>query len=144
MAFSYYKCTTSHLTTRLDVTIIVCLHVVLKTLLTFSKTMRNPGIDTLAFKRRSLGATKSCTSLLKVRGAPAIAIVGCLSLAVEMRDEVFETKKVLRQELEGKLNYLVSSRPTAVNMKMAADQLISLANELYTDECVSVEDMKSR
>ena len=106
--------------------------------------MRSPKIYTLAFKRQSLGAAKSYTHLLKVRGAPAIAIVGCLSLAVEMQNEIFETKKVLRQEVEGKLNYLVSSRPTAVNMKMAADELMSLANELYTDECVTVEDMKSR
>lgn len=53
---------------------------------------------------------------MQVRGAPAIAIVGCLSLAVEIYDEQFEDKKSLRQEIEGKLNYLVSARPTAVNV----------------------------
>lgn len=51
-----------------------------------------------------------------VRGAPAIAIVGCLSLAVEIFNEQFTDKKSLRQEIEGKLNYLVSARPTAVNV----------------------------
>lgn len=77
-----------------------------------------------------------------MRGAPAIAIVGCLSLAVELRKENFDNKKQLRQEIEGKLNYLVSSRPTAVNMKIAADELIALANKLSEDDDVKPEDMK--
>lgn len=81
---------------------------------------------------------------VQVRGAPAIAIVGCLSLAVEIRSEVFTDKKTLRQEVEGKLNYLVSARPTAVNMKLAADELISLVNGLDKDETVSAEQMKAK
>eukprot|EP00099_Drosophila_melanogaster_P010374 NP_001263144.1 uncharacterized protein Dmel_CG11334, isoform C [Drosophila melanogaster] len=81
---------------------------------------------------------------MQVRGAPAIAIVGCLSLAVEINPEDFENKKSLRQEIEGKLNYLVSARPTAVNMKIAADELITLANELYKDEAIDVTQMKHR
>ncbi|XP_060523476.1 methylthioribose-1-phosphate isomerase [Cylas formicarius] len=79
---------------------------------------------------------------MQVRGAPAIAIVGCLSLAVEIKGEKFESKKQLRQEIEGKLNYLVSSRPTAVNMKIAAEDLITLANQLAEDANVNLEDMK--
>ncbi|XP_004530069.1 methylthioribose-1-phosphate isomerase [Ceratitis capitata] len=81
---------------------------------------------------------------MQVRGAPAIAIVGCLSLAVELLPEDFDSKKSLRQEIEGKLNYLVSARPTAVNMKIAADELIALANELTKDEAVNVLEMKQR
>jgi Predicted translation initiation factor 2B subunit, eIF-2B alpha/beta/delta family len=81
---------------------------------------------------------------VQVRGAPAIAIVGCLSLAVEIQSEVFTDKKTLRQEVEGKLNYLVSARPTAVNMKLAADELISLVNALDKDETVSAEQMKAK
>lgn len=79
-----------------------------------------------------------------MRGAPAIAIVGCLSLCVELQGEDFDSKKVLRQEVEGKLNYLVSARPTAVNMKIAADQLISLVNELDKDDSVLPMQMKER
>lgn len=86
----------------------------------------------------------ACFVLHQVRGAPAIAIVGCLSLAVEIFGEEVLSKASLRQEIEGKLNYLVSARPTAVNMKIAADELISLANQMAKDEEVSVEDMKSR
>ncbi|XP_026482206.1 methylthioribose-1-phosphate isomerase-like [Ctenocephalides felis] len=81
---------------------------------------------------------------MQVRGAPAIAIVGCLSLAIEILGQVFDSKKFLRQEIEGKLNYLVSSRPTAVNMKIAADELIELANTLDKNEDISVDEMKEK
>lgn len=81
---------------------------------------------------------------IQVRGAPAIAIVGCLSLAVELKTEKFDNKKQMRQEIEGKLNYLVSSRPTAVNMKIAAEELIDLANQLTKDADITLEDMKAQ
>ncbi|XP_050542084.1 methylthioribose-1-phosphate isomerase isoform X2 [Daktulosphaira vitifoliae] len=81
---------------------------------------------------------------MQVRGAPAIAIVGCLSLAVEISKEEFEKKKALRREVEGKLNYLISARPTAVNMKQAADHLISYINSLDNDENISAQEMQAR
>nr|CAI5825656.1 unnamed protein product [Callosobruchus analis] len=80
---------------------------------------------------------------MQVRGAPAIAIVGCLSLAVELRNEKFDSKQQMRHEIEGKLNYLVSSRPTAVNMKIAAEDLIDLANQLSKDPNITLEEMKA-
>jgi len=82
--------------------------------------------------------------LLQVRGAPAIAIVGCLSLAVEISKEEFEKKKTLRREVEGKLNYLISARPTAVNLKIAADELMNLVNALDRDDSVSATEMQAR
>ncbi|KAL4708313.1 hypothetical protein ACJJTC_007719 [Scirpophaga incertulas] len=81
---------------------------------------------------------------MQVRGAPAIAIVGCLSLAVELLKDDIEDKKIMRQEIEGKLNYLVSARPTAVNIKLAADELINLANTLNADENVTPNEFKER
>ncbi|KAG8320981.1 S-methyl-5-thioribose-1-phosphate isomerase [Homalodisca vitripennis] len=80
----------------------------------------------------------------QVRGAPAIAIVGCLSLAVELQRELPVEKKRLRREIEGKLNYLVSARPTAVNMKTAAEYLISLVNQLDQDERINSDEMKAK
>jgi methylthioribose-1-phosphate isomerase len=61
----------------------------------------------------------NCLSLIfvcnQVRGAPAIAIVGSLSLAVELRKLATpETKKDLHSLIKEKLDYLVPSRPTAV------------------------------
>lgn len=81
---------------------------------------------------------------MQVRGAPAIAIVGCLSLAVELLKDNSLDKKIMRQEIEGKLNYLVSARPTAVNIKLAADELINLANSLSANEDVSPEEFKEK
>nr|XP_050866176.1 methylthioribose-1-phosphate isomerase isoform X2 [Vespula vulgaris] len=81
---------------------------------------------------------------MQVRGAPAIAIVGCLSLSTEVRNEDFIDKKSLRQEVEGKLNYLASARPTAVNIKIAAEELIGLINKLTEDDTVTVQQMKEQ
>uniref|UniRef100_A0A1B6E498 Methylthioribose-1-phosphate isomerase n=1 Tax=Clastoptera arizonana TaxID=38151 RepID=A0A1B6E498_9HEMI len=80
---------------------------------------------------------------MQVRGAPAIAIVGCLSLAVELNKETFIKKSTLRHEVEGKLNYLVSSRPTAVNMKKAAESLTNMVNDMGSNENITSEEMKS-
>ncbi|KAJ2951943.1 hypothetical protein O0L34_g4197 [Tuta absoluta] len=81
---------------------------------------------------------------MQVRGAPAIAIVGCLSLATELLNDTSSDKKIMRQEIEGKLNYLVSARPTAVNIKQAAEELITLANALSADDAVTPEQFKDR
>ncbi|KAL6255104.1 hypothetical protein P5V15_013436 [Pogonomyrmex californicus] len=82
---------------------------------------------------------------MQVRGAPAIAIVGCLSLAVEILQHAgYENKMVLRQTIEDRLNYLVSARPTAVNMKMAANELTDLADNLSKDDTYTLSQMKDR
>ncbi|XP_059634715.1 methylthioribose-1-phosphate isomerase-like [Cornus florida] len=60
-----------------------------------------------------------------VRGAPAIAIAAALSLAVEVCNlEAFNgTSNHAASFLSNKLEYLVSSRPTAVNLSDAATKL---------------------
>lgn len=60
-----------------------------------------------------------------VRGAPAIAIAAALSLAVEAFNlEAFQgSPDDAASFLEKKLEYLVSSRPTAVNLSDAATKL---------------------
>ncbi|XP_058451640.1 methylthioribose-1-phosphate isomerase [Malaya genurostris] len=79
---------------------------------------------------------------MQVRGAPAIAIVGCLSLAVEISNRSFDNKSDFVHEMEKKLNFLITARPTAVNMKIAADELIKLSHVLDRDEAVAVDAMK--
>lgn len=59
-----------------------------------------------------------------------------------MKGETHADKQALRQDIEGKLNYLVSSRPTAVNMKIAADELIAYANSLAEKSDLDVDSMK--
>lgn len=65
---------------------------------------------------------------MKTRGAPAIAITGCLALAVELDRQSFSTHREMATFVEEKLNYLVTARPTAVNMNEAAVRFKNLAN----------------
>ncbi|WPH03789.1 methylthioribose-1-phosphate isomerase [Acrodontium crateriforme] len=61
---------------------------------------------------------------MRTRGAPAIAIVAALSLAVEIQTTALSpnAEEVAAFIIE-KLNYLVTSRPTAVNLADAARKL---------------------
>lgn len=61
------------------------------------------------------------TSIFQVRGAPAIGIAALLSLAVELTGEAWDSsrgKQLLVQWATQKLDYLVTSRPTGVNLKI--------------------------
>ncbi|KAI9821566.1 MAG: S-methyl-5-thioribose-1-phosphate isomerase [Thelocarpon impressellum] len=66
---------------------------------------------------------------MRVRGAPAIAIVAALALAVELHRSTLSAVAVsaVAEEVvvfvHEKLEYLVSSRPTAVNLADAAEKL---------------------
>lgn len=68
---------------------------------------------------------------MKVRGAPAIAIVAMLALASELSSAVEASKlpqsaEDVCQYISTKLAYLVTSRPTAVNLSDAAHKLETL------------------
>ncbi|KIV94203.1 S-methyl-5-thioribose-1-phosphate isomerase [Exophiala mesophila] len=65
---------------------------------------------------------------MKVRGAPAIAIVAALALAVEVGSSVVQhqlphSPEEVRTTLGGRLDYLQTSRPTAVNLGDAVGKL---------------------
>ncbi|KAK4553297.1 S-methyl-5-thioribose-1-phosphate isomerase [Recurvomyces mirabilis] len=61
---------------------------------------------------------------MRTRGAPAIAIVAALSLAVELQNnKVSENAEEVGAFIVEKLDYLVTSRPTAVNLADAARKL---------------------
>jgi methylthioribose-1-phosphate isomerase len=53
-------------------------------------------------------------------------------------------KKLFLSEIEGKLNYLISARPTAVNMKKESQGLMELGTELCNDPECTPPDMKRR
>jgi methylthioribose-1-phosphate isomerase len=81
---------------------------------------------------------------MKVRGAPAIAIVAALSLAVDLyhsKDQLKTTAQVVDFILS-KLEYLKTSRPTAVNLFEASERLQKLAtsnlDKLSSSEMVEV------
>lgn len=71
---------------------------------------------------------------MRVRGAPAIAIVAALALASELHQLVTNNKlSAVAEEVQvfivEKLHYLVTSRPTAVNLSDAAHKLEELVTE---------------
>ncbi|KAH9825384.1 Methylthioribose-1-phosphate isomerase [Teratosphaeria destructans] len=61
---------------------------------------------------------------MRTRGAPAIAIVAALSLAVELQNsKASDRAEEVSAFIVEKLDYLVTSRPTAVNLADAARKL---------------------
>jgi methylthioribose-1-phosphate isomerase len=71
---------------------------------------------------------------MKVRGAPAIAIVAALSLAVEFSRQGTRRNQGMTPQAVGKfiwerLEYLKSSRPTAVNLGDAVGKLKAIADK---------------
>lgn len=76
---------------------------------------------------------------MKVRGAPAIAIVAALSLAVELSRETTSKNKdttagKIREYIWERLAYLKSSRPTAVNLGSAVGKLSAVAKQAETTD----------
>lgn len=75
----------------------------------------------------------SAIKLMQVRGAPAIAIVGVFAVVVDTYAglQAQETKSV--EDLEKSIDYLISSRPTAVNLSNALNevrQIVKKATEV--------------
>ncbi|CAG2117725.1 unnamed protein product [Medioppia subpectinata] len=83
---------------------------------------------------------------MKVRGAPAIAILAVLSIAVELNDqqiiaEVNGDKDKLLDRLRQKCQYLCTSRPTAVNIDKECKHLVEVSAKLAADSSVSFDSM---
>ncbi|XP_013776970.1 methylthioribose-1-phosphate isomerase-like isoform X2 [Limulus polyphemus] len=81
---------------------------------------------------------------MKVRGAPAIANVAVLGVAVELNEKDFNSKEQLYEVVKEQLEYLQTSRPTAINLRNAANRIISLLSVQLQDNKLSVNDMKER
>jgi S-methyl-5-thioribose-1-phosphate isomerase len=73
---------------------------------------------------------------MQVRGAPLIAIVAALGIAVDVESKrnFFNTNKEAYDYLSESMSYLRTSRPTAVNLFRATDELLSLINKLINEE----------
>ena len=64
-------------------------------------------------------------------------------MVVEIQHKSYEDKKDFLKDLNEKLQYLVSARPTAVNIKIAAEELTRLAVKL-SDLDLSPADIKEK
>lgn len=72
-------------------------------------------------------AAHEAIKTMKVRGAPAIALVAILALAVEMHS--YSGPGPLHGWIHERLDYLVTSRPTAVNLHDAARKLKRIVDD---------------
>lgn len=82
-------------------------------------------------------------NMMQVRGAPAIAIVGCLSLAVELTaGRQFDSAAALLAHVRQRLAHLVTARPTAVNLQKAATALLALAENTarHSEDAAKLKD----
>lgn len=91
---------------------------------------------------KSIEDAFSAIKLMQVRGAPAIAIVGAFAVAVD-------TKNYLKSGGSGKtvgdllasIDYLVTSRPTAVNLSNACDEIKQLLKEKFSESHLIDDDV---
>ncbi|PIA15755.1 Methylthioribose-1-phosphate isomerase [Coemansia reversa NRRL 1564] len=72
---------------------------------------------------------------MQTRGAPAIAIVAALSLAAELSCMRFSTAQKAREHIHKQLEYLQTSRPTAVNLFDAVTKLRKIVDNCSGDVC---------
>ena len=73
-----------------------------------------------------------CIQTLAVRGAPAIGIAAAYGLLVDL----FETRlplTQLKQSLSDRAEYLISARPTAVNLSWAVNRMMGVASDKFGD-----------
>ncbi|CAA7395613.1 unnamed protein product [Spirodela intermedia] len=88
-------------------------------------------LETVYLEIRTAADGWSAIREMVVRGAPAIAISAALSLAAEASNLEFSgTTADSASFLVEKLEYLVSSRPTAVNLSEAATKLQNLVRKV--------------
>lgn len=80
---------------------------------------------------------------MRTRGAPAIAIVAALSLAVELTNmKLSSIAEEVRVFITEKLDYLVTSRPTAVNLADAAGKLKKITDEAVAKDGASGDSVR--
>ncbi|KAH8602610.1 putative Methylthioribose-1-phosphate isomerase [Bisporella sp. PMI_857] len=83
----------------------------------------------------------SCIKSMRVRGAPAIAIVAVLSLAVELHSgkDAHANQKSTIKYIEDRLDYLMGSRPTAVDLSNAIRLLKSIVQKTNSPSSTDVD-----
>ncbi|ORX97550.1 hypothetical protein BCR34DRAFT_593450 [Clohesyomyces aquaticus] len=80
---------------------------------------------------------------MRTRGAPAIAIVAALALAVELVNmKLSPVAEEVKAFIVEKLDYLVTSRPTAVNLADAAKKLKKTVEDAAGKQSANGEDVR--
>ena len=98
--------------------------------------------ETVYIEINNIQDAAEAIATMKVRGAPAIALVGCLALNVELNTEIFTDKTALKKFIANSLQKCVDARPTAVNMSKATFQLNQFADKMVENSDCCVKQMK--
>jgi len=69
---------------------------------------------------------------LVVRGAPAIGVSGAFGMALAVLQSSSKTKEDLLSDLENAKKILFETRPTAVNLSWALEQIMQIAKQCET------------
>uniref|UniRef100_A0A8R1I7E1 Uncharacterized protein n=1 Tax=Caenorhabditis japonica TaxID=281687 RepID=A0A8R1I7E1_CAEJA len=72
---------------------------------------------------------------MQVRGAPLIAVVGSLGLLLELQ----KMSQLGSKDVKQKIAYLISSRPTAVDLRNAVNGLIPILEESGSSDAEKLE-----
>ncbi|KAF2221368.1 hypothetical protein BDZ85DRAFT_265261 [Elsinoe ampelina] len=96
--------------------------------------------DTITNSQDAWAAIKE----MRTRGAPAIAIVAALGLAVELAalDATSQSQDAVKSFVIKQLDYLVTSRPTAVNLADAARKLRKIVEAAAASSDASGDTVK--
>src|SRR2546427_1957132 len=80
-----------------------------------------------------VAAVADAISHLQVRGAPLIGIAAAMGLVVGLRDDRGLPRAVFLAKLEGHVETLAATRPTAVNLRWALDRMLGAARDTAGD-----------
>ena len=71
-------------------------------------------------------------------------MVGVLSLVADVYERSFTSVSEFCEHIKKQLDYLVTARPTAVNMTDARSRLLQRLNDWTQDTSVTADDVKDR
>ncbi|NLW08197.1 MAG: S-methyl-5-thioribose-1-phosphate isomerase [Clostridia bacterium] len=98
-------------------------------------------LELVLIKLRTVEEVWEAIKTLKVRGAPAIGIAAALGLYLAIKDSQAADKKGFQTELSRAADYLASSRPTAVNLCWALQQVQQAVGLAATDDVSSLKEV---
>jgi len=81
----------------------------------------------------SVAAVADAIRHLQVRGAPLIGIAAAMGLVVGMREDRALPRATFLAKLEGHVETLAATRPTAVNLRWALDRMLGAARDTAGD-----------
>ncbi|NJM97681.1 MAG: S-methyl-5-thioribose-1-phosphate isomerase [Phormidesmis sp. RL_2_1] len=87
-------------------------------------------------------AVADAITTMVVRGAPAIGLTAAFGLAIAAHQSTATTMAAFLQDLQLAGEYLMRSRPTAVNLSWAIKHLLQYANAFAETEKVSISALK--